>query len=144
VTQLFISGCCVRQCVSGCDHGTSRESVQQSNILSDQIIRFTSQKAQQNFKPRLRRVVVWDEAPGREIVLLTNHFDFGATTIANMYQDRWEIELFFKALQQNLKIKSFVGTRPGRLREVGLTGTIPALTSRTLDEEGQTGLTYFL
>ena len=47
---------------------------------------------------------------------LTNHFDFGATTIANIYKDRWEIELFFKALKQNLKIKSFVGTSENALR----------------------------
>jgi hypothetical protein len=87
-----------------------------SNILFDQIIRFTSKKARQTFKHQLRRVVVWDEAHEREIVLLTNHFDFGATTIANIYKDRWEIELFFKALKQNLKIKSFVGTSENALR----------------------------
>jgi hypothetical protein len=87
-----------------------------SNILSDEIIRFTSKKARQTFKHQLRRVVVWDEAKEREIVLLTNHFGFGATTIANIYKDRWEIELFFKALKQNLKIKSFVGTSENALR----------------------------
>ena len=86
-----------------------------SNILLDQIIRFTSKKAQQTFKHQLRRVVVWDEANEREIVLLTNHFDFGATTISHIYKDRWEIELFFKALKQNLKIKSFVGTSENAL-----------------------------
>ena len=87
-----------------------------SNIVSDEIIRFTSKKARQTFKHQLRRVVVWDEVNDREIVLLTNHFDFGATTIANIYKDRWEIELFFKALKQNLKIKSFVGTSENALR----------------------------
>jgi len=86
-----------------------------SNILGDQIIRFTSKKARQTFKPPLRRGVVWDEVKEREIVLLTNHFQFGATTLANIYQDRWEIELFFKALKQNLKIKSFVGTSENAL-----------------------------
>ena len=48
-------------------------------------------------------------------MLVTNHFDFGATTLANIYKDRWEIELFFKALKQNLKIKSFVGTTENAL-----------------------------
>ena len=86
-----------------------------SSILSDQIIRFTSKKARQTFKHPLRRVVVWDEVNEREIVLLTHHFQFGATTIANIYKDRWEIELFFKALKQNLKIKSFVGTSENAL-----------------------------
>ena len=94
----------------------SQEPPPTSNILSDQIIRFTSKKARQTFKQELRRVVVWDEVNEREIVLLTNHFGFGATTIANIYKDRWEIELFFKALKQNLKIKSFVGTSENALR----------------------------
>jgi hypothetical protein len=94
----------------------SQEPPPTSNILSDQIIRFTSKKARQTFKQELRRVVVWDEVNERAIVLLTNHFGFGATTIANIYKDRWEIELFFKALKQNLKIKSFVGTSENALR----------------------------
>jgi hypothetical protein len=94
----------------------SQEPPPTSNILADQIIRFTSKKARQTFKQELRRVVVWDEVNERAIVLLTNHFGFGATTIANIYKDRWEIELFFKALKQNLKIKSFVGTSENALR----------------------------
>ena len=52
----------------------------------------------------------WDPIHQREIVLLTNILHFGPTTIAAIYKDRWEIELFFKALKQNLKVKSFVGT----------------------------------
>ena len=94
----------------------SRQPPPTSNILLDQIVRFTSKKAQQTFKHQLRRVVVWDEANAREIVLVTNHFGFGATTISHIYKDRWEIELFFKALKQNLKIKSFVGTSENALR----------------------------
>jgi IS4 transposase len=46
----------------------------------------------------------------REIVLLTNHLKFGATTISGIYKDRWQIELFFKAVKQDLKVKIFVGT----------------------------------
>ncbi len=93
----------------------SRPLPQNRNLLSDEIMRLSSKKARQTFKHRLRRIVVWDAAQEREIVLLTNHFDFGATTIANIYKDRWEIELFFKALKQNLKIKSFVGTTENAL-----------------------------
>ena len=63
----------------------------------------------------LRRVVVWDADSEREIVLLTNLLEFGATTIAAIYKERWEIELFFKALKQNLKIKTFVGTTENAL-----------------------------
>lgn len=52
----------------------------------------------------------------REVVLLTNMLAFGATTIAAIYKDRWAIELFFKALKQNLKVKSYVGTSENALR----------------------------
>ena len=80
------------------------------NILADQIIRFTGTQAVKSCSHLLRRVVAWDPVNEREIVLLTNLLQFGATTIAAIYKDRWEIELFFKALKQNLKVKSFVGT----------------------------------
>lgn len=93
----------------------SRPLPQNSNIRSDEIIRLSSKMARQTFKHLLRRIAVWDADQEREIVLLTNHFDFGATTIAKIYKDRWEIELFFKALKQNLKIKSFVGTTENAL-----------------------------
>ena len=80
------------------------------NILSDELIRFAGAKAVKNYPHPVRRVVVWDPINERQIVLLTNLLQFGSTTIAAIYKDRWEIELFFKALKQNLKVKSFVGT----------------------------------
>lgn len=86
------------------------------NIRSDQLIQFTGEKAQRDCPFPLRRVVAWDAANDREIVLLTNHLEFGSTTIAAIYKDRWEIELFFKALKQNLKVKTFVGTSENALR----------------------------
>jgi hypothetical protein len=86
------------------------------DIRSDQLIRFTGTQAQKDCPCLLRRVVVWDTVNEREIVLLTNLLAFGATTIAAIYKDRWEIELFFKALKQNLKVKSFVGTSENALR----------------------------
>ena len=89
---------------------------QRRNILSDEIILLTGTGAQKKCPHRLRRVVVWDEENEREIVLLTNHLDFGATTIAEIYKERWQIELFFKALKQNLHIKSFVGTSENAIR----------------------------
>ena len=86
------------------------------NIVNDDLIQFTGDKAQKDCPYPLRRVTVWDTAGDREIVLLTNLLEFGATTIAAIYKDRWEIELFFKALKQNLKVKSFVGTSENALR----------------------------
>lgn len=85
-------------------------------IRSDQLIRFTGDKAQRDCPCLLRRVAVWDALNEREIVLLTNLLEFGSSTISAVYKDRWEIELFFKALKQNLKVKSFVGTTENALR----------------------------
>jgi hypothetical protein len=88
----------------------SAEAPLPRNIRADEIIGFTGAQASKNCPHPMRRVVVWDEENQREIVLLTNLLDFGPTTIAAIYKDRWEIELFFKALKQNLKVKTFVGT----------------------------------
>jgi len=86
------------------------------NIRADQLIQFTGEKAQRDCPLPLRRVAVWDAIGERDIVLLTNLIEFGSTTIAEIYKDRWEIELFFKALKQNLKLKTFVGTSENALR----------------------------
>ena len=64
----------------------------------------------------LRRIEVWDEAQQRALVFLTNHRRFAATTVAAIYRERWQIELFFRALKQNLRIKTFVGTSANALR----------------------------
>jgi len=64
----------------------------------------------------LRRIEVWDETQQRTLVFLTNHLGFAASTIAAIYRQRWQIELFFKALKQNLRIKTFVGTSPNALQ----------------------------
>jgi hypothetical protein len=85
------------------------------NVLRDQLVLLNGFYAQKNCPHLLRRVVVWDSENGREIVLLTNHLKFGANTISAIYKDRWQIELFFKALKQNLKIKTFVGTSENAL-----------------------------
>ena len=79
-------------------------------VLKDQEIVLTGFYAKQKCPARLRRIVVWDAEKQKELVLLTNHMDFAASTIGRIYKDRWQIELFFKALKQNLKIKTFVGT----------------------------------
>ena len=84
-----------------------RNEIPQRDIISDQLIVLADYDKCPHV---LRRVVVWDTMHQREIVLLTNHLTFGATTIASIYKDRWQIEIFFKALKQNLKVKTFVGT----------------------------------
>lgn len=80
------------------------------NILKDELISFEGYYSKRKCPSVLRRIEVWDEENGKVIVLLTNHLTFGASTIASVYKDRWQIEVFFKTIKQNLKIKTFVGT----------------------------------
>jgi hypothetical protein len=93
-----------------------RQAPKKGPIRTDQVIRLFGPGAERKCPHDLRRVVVWDEDNQRDIVLLTNHLEFGATTLAAIYQDRWEIELFFKTLKQHLKVKTFVGTSENALR----------------------------
>jgi len=65
------------------------------NIRADQLIRLTGPKARTDCPGLLRRIAVWDADSGREIVLLTTLLAFGSTTIAAIYKERWQIELFF-------------------------------------------------
>lgn len=80
-----------------------------SDILRDEVILLC---AQQDIGPpaRLRRIEVWVEEKQETMVFVTNNFQLAASTIAAIYKERWAIELFFKALKQGLKIKTFVGT----------------------------------
>jgi hypothetical protein len=82
------------------------------NIWKDEIIELNGFYASKHCPYPLRRVEVWDEESGKVIVLLTNHLKFSPKTISAIYKDRWQIEIFFKTIKQNLKIKTFVGTSP--------------------------------
>lgn len=103
---------------------------QHSNVLADQIICFRGAKS--NYQGLLRRIIVEDQVNAKQVDLLTNHLEFGATTIARIYRDRWEIELFFKVLKQYLKIKTFVGTSPNALKTQIWTALISILLIRYL------------
>jgi hypothetical protein len=87
------------------------------NVLTDEGITLTGARADRACPDIVfRRIVVWDPVNECEIVLLTNMPSLAASTIAAIYKDRWEIELFFKCLKQNLKVKTFVGTSENALR----------------------------
>jgi len=83
---------------------------QSRHILKDHIIELDGFYSKDKCPHQLRIVESWDEDKKESIILLTNHLEFGATTISKIYKDRWQIELFFKAIKQNLRIKTFVGT----------------------------------
>jgi hypothetical protein len=110
----------------------SREVPSGSNVLSDEVILLTGQGAEGKCPHPLRRVVVWDEVKEREIVLLTNNFHLAARTIGEVYKARWQIELFFKALKQNLKVKSFLGTSENAVKSQLWTALIAMLMLKYL------------
>ena len=85
------------------------------NIYSDQIIQLKGFYSKQKFPYRLRRIRSRDPETGKIIVILTNNFAWSAATIAKIYKERWQIELFFKCIKQQLKVKSFVGTSKNAL-----------------------------
>ena len=85
----------------------------------------------------LRRIEVYAPETEEVLVFLTNHLRLGATTVAAIYKDRWQIEIFFKALKQNLKIKTFVGTSANAVRIQIWTALIAMLILRFLQLRSQ-------
>ena len=99
-----------RQKKNACYRVIERHSVSRaSGITSDQTIRLTGMKADL-CQIRLRRIGYRDPETAKHYVFLTNALHLSASTIAAIYKERWQIELFFKWIKQNLKIKSFLGT----------------------------------
>ncbi|MBZ9631548.1 IS4 family transposase [Salegentibacter sp. LM13S] len=76
----------------------------------DQIIKLTGFYSKQKYPEKLRRIKYFDKETGKTLVFLTNNFTYQATIIAELYKERWKIELFFKWIKQHLRIKSFFGT----------------------------------
>lgn len=81
-----------------------------SQVSYDQTIQLNSPHAEKQGAPKLRLVGYECPETGRHYRFLTNNFKLAASTIAAIYKDRWQVELFFKAIKQNLKIKAFLGT----------------------------------
>jgi putative transposase len=79
-------------------------------LTSDQTIEFTGVQTAKKCSIKLRRIGYRDAETGRHYVFLTNNFKLAAKTIADIYKARWQVELFFKWIKQNLKVKSFIGT----------------------------------
>lgn len=89
----------------------SRRSVlKNKGLTSDQTIEFTGVQTARKCPIQLRRIGYRDAQTGKQYIFLTNNFKLSAKTIADIYKARWQVELFFKWIKQNLKIKSFVGT----------------------------------
>jgi hypothetical protein len=88
---------------------------QRKGLLRDQVI-CLYQQARDGQECYFRRIEFYDQEQGRVLVFVTNHLTLAAATVAEVYQQRWQIELFFKALKQSLRIKTFVGTSANALK----------------------------
>lgn len=109
-----------------------RVALEAKGVLKDQLIRLSSKHAVERCSHVLRRIEVIREDTGEILVFVTNHHGLAASSVAAIYKDRWQIELFFKALKQNLKIKTFVGTSANAVKTQIWTALIAMLLFRYL------------
>ena len=116
-----------------------RRVAEKGFVIRDEVIRLTGSSARKDCPHLLRRVESISEDTAETLVFLTNHLDFAAATIAKIYKDRWQIELFFKALKQNLKIKTFVGTSANALKTQVWTALIAMLILKYLQLKAKFG-----
>jgi len=117
-------------------------------VVSDQYIRLTSQKSRRSYPDLLRLVIVRTDE-GKQLEFLTNNMKLAASTIADIYKDRWQIETLFKLLKQNLHIKTFVGTSANAVWIQIWTAVIAMLLIKFLQLKSRFGwsfsnLAYFL
>lgn len=115
-----------------------RSAAVERGILSDHVVQFTARRTQRRYRHPLRIVTIRTEE-GEILEFLTNNLVLAASTIAAIYKDRWQIELFFKALKQNLRIKTFVGTSANALQTQIWTALIAMLILKYLKMKAKFG-----
>jgi diacylglycerol kinase len=109
----------------------TRPVVAGTNVLRDEVVILATDK--ESAEPmRLRRIEVWLEEKQDTMVFITNHLKLAASNIAAIYKDRWQIELFFKAIKQSLRIKTFIGTSENAVQTQIWTALIAMLLVRYL------------
>jgi hypothetical protein len=101
------------------------------NVLRDEVILLTAIQ-EQGPAAQMRRIEIWIEDKNVSMALLTNNLKLAASTIAAIYKDRWQIEVFFRAIKQSLRIKTFVGTSPNAVMIQIWTALIAMLLLRYL------------
>lgn len=94
----------------------SRKINKCEGLRCDQTIRLVTKKSLEGFPENLRRIKFYDEEQKKTYVFLTNNFEISALTVANLYKQRWDIELFFKWIKQHLRIIKFWGTSPNAVK----------------------------
>ena len=93
-----------------CEFLGQHEPIQDNDIERDEIIRLSGYQTSKKYPGKLRLVGFINPEDHKYYEFMTNNFNLKASTIADIYKSRWEIELFFKWIKQNLKIKTFLGT----------------------------------
>jgi len=109
-------------------------------LRSDQEIKLTSARLKKFYPKRLRKISFRDEENSKTLVFLTNHFGLAADIIAALYKMRWEIELFFKWIKQNLKVKTFLGTSANAVKTQIWVALVVYLELAIIKERCQIGL----
>ena len=90
--------------------GQHREANERLGVLRDEAVWFTGYQSARKYPGELRLIEFMDASTGKTYRFITNNFKLAASSIAGIYKQRWQIEIFFKWIKQNLKIKSFLGT----------------------------------
>jgi Transposase DDE domain/Domain of unknown function (DUF4372) len=128
----------------------SHPIVEGKGLVSDERIQLTGKRSRKRYPEKLRLLTIdTSTAEGEPLQFLTNHMTLAASTIAEIYKDRWQIEVFFKLLKQNLRIKSFVGTSANAVWIQIWTALIAMLLIKFLQLKARFGwsfsnLVYFL
>ncbi len=87
-----------------------------NGVRSDQVVTLGTKRSVERYPDRLRRINYTDTETGKHLIFLTNNFDLPALVISRLYKNRWQVELFFKWIKQNLRIKHFFGTSDNAVR----------------------------
>ncbi len=112
------------------------------HLLNDEIIELKGNKTKEKYPKRLRRVALWDDKNQQTIELITNNTTWSANTIGELYKARWEVEIFFTDIKQQLPIKSFVGTSEHAVMIQIWTALITILLLKAL--KGQAKYSWYL
>jgi len=122
------------------DYGVVEELAvpQRRGVRSDRVI-FFYKLAKAGIDAYFRRIEFYDEEHNRVLVFLTSHMGLAAATIAEVYKERWQIELFFRALKQSLRVKTFVGTSANALKTQLWTALIAMLLVKYLQLKSSFG-----
>jgi len=114
-----------------------------TGLRSDQIISLQAFYAAKKYPDKLRRVRFYDVTHQRGLVFLTNHFGLPALSVARLYQQRWQVELFFRWLKQHLRIKAFYGTSANAVRtQLWVAVAVYALVALLKKRLGSTATLY--